>query len=587
MKSFFIVLIYIVVCWSSHLAFGQATHKHAHHEHEASPLESVAILKVKARLNTSKNQAKFNDIIAALELNDYDFKLDTIIESRSGMNYRFTQHVHRFPVFANSGIATLYKDGNIEARITLINPDSILWEADATIQNTNASYVWFIENKKAHLCKVVHYVEAEIHKYRLIDSHGHVVYEGSNTVFHKRASANALIYLPNPITSAETTYGGNYIDNNDQTNPFLDAERVLKQITVNETGGIYQLNNDYVLIREHSPPVIQPETSTDGNFFYDRSESGFEDVNTLYHITTFQEYIQSLGFNNLVNYQLAVDCHGFNGQDQSAFFPSTNPPQLTFGTGGVDDAEDADVIIHEYGHAISHSAAPNTNIGTQRGALDEAIGDYLAVSYSRLHHEHDWFKVFNWDGHNEFWSGRLAQTTKIYPEDLDFNIYGDAPFFSSTLMEIEDLIGRDTTHILLFESLYWYTTHMKISDAIDLLLRADSVLFGEAHKEDILNIAVARGLSVGGTTFLQNIETGVKSFYLLNSYAYSQGAFPLEIICKDGEFRYTLYNPSGKKVILGEAEHRVLVHPGEWPSGIHFLELQSDREKRVFKVINP
>ena len=48
----------------------------------------------------------------------------------------------------------------------------------------------------------------------------------------------------------------------------------------------------------------------------------------------------------MVNYAIDVDCHGFNGGDNSAFNPGTNPPSIVFGQGGVDDAEDADVIIH-------------------------------------------------------------------------------------------------------------------------------------------------------------------------------------------------------------------------------------------------
>ena len=36
--------------------------------------------------------------------------------------------------------------------------------------------------------------------------------------------------------------------------------------------------------------------------------------------------------------------------DNSFYSPTTKA--LTFGTGGVDDAEDAGIIAHEYGHSI-------------------------------------------------------------------------------------------------------------------------------------------------------------------------------------------------------------------------------------------
>jgi hypothetical protein len=32
--------------------------------------------------------------------------------------------------------------------------------------------------------------------------------------------------------------------------------------------------------------------------------------------------------------------------------------RLAFGEGGVDDAEDVDVVLHEYGHAIQHDTVP-------------------------------------------------------------------------------------------------------------------------------------------------------------------------------------------------------------------------------------
>ena len=44
---------------------------------------------------------------------------------------------------------------------------------------------------------------------------------------------------------------------------------------------------------------------------------------------------------------------------------------LRFGKGGVDDAEDAEVILHEYGHAIQDSQQTRRHFGTlSRSRLD-------------------------------------------------------------------------------------------------------------------------------------------------------------------------------------------------------------------------
>lgn len=69
---------------------------------------------------------------------------------------------------------------------------------------------------------------------------------------------------------------------------------------------------------------------------------------------------------------------------------------------GVDDAEDADVILHELGHGI-HDFLTVGHLSQIEG-LSEGIGDYIAMSYSRSKgllkkepiksKEYDW--VFKW-----------------------------------------------------------------------------------------------------------------------------------------------------------------------------------------------
>ena len=90
--------------------------------------------------------------------------------------------------------------------------------------------------------------------------------------------------------------------------------------------------------------------------------------------------MQSLGFTTIQNGSIRVDPHGLSGADNSHYIGSL-ANYIAFGEGGVDDAEDADVIWHEYGHAIIHSQVTNWN-GGETGAMGEGFGDYFAASYS-------------------------------------------------------------------------------------------------------------------------------------------------------------------------------------------------------------
>ena len=55
---------------------------------------------------------------------------------------------------------------------------------------------------------------------------------------------------------------------------------------------------------------------------------------------------------------------------------------MSLGTGGVDDGEDAEVIEHEYGHAVQNDQVPGFGSSPQGGAMGEGFGDYLASALS-------------------------------------------------------------------------------------------------------------------------------------------------------------------------------------------------------------
>ena len=316
------------------------------------------------------------------------------------------------------------------------------------------------------------------------DQTGKVLYERDLLVHFESHSCSTdldttvsgLVFDPDPLTKAGVTYGGQYVDLNDANNLVLDPLRVSKNFKATWTGSQFVLNSGSVVIQDFDPPTSLPATSSTPSFDFSRMDNRFEDVNAFYHIQTLKNHTSALGF-TAVPYAIPVDPHAVNGQDNSFFDWSTTPPRLYFGEGGVDDAEDADVVVHEYGHAISQAIAPNTNFGDERSSLDEAFGDYWAVSYSRYLNNFGWQRVFGWDGHNEFWSGRSAQnaTQKMYPGLSFVNIYAHTNVFVDALMRSWPHLGRNEMDALVLESAHQWASGMSYRTAAELVLQADTL----------------------------------------------------------------------------------------------------------------
>ena len=100
-----------------------------------------------------------------------------------------------------------------------------------------------------------------------------------------------------------------------------------------------------------------------------------------YWVTTAQSYLQHLGFGSTLRpvnqRQIELRIDQFGGDN--SFFRD-DKANITLGKGGVDDAEDAEVIVHEYGHSVQDGQVPGFGTNLESGAIGEAFGDYLAVA---------------------------------------------------------------------------------------------------------------------------------------------------------------------------------------------------------------
>ena len=102
-----------------------------------------------------------------------------------------------------------------------------------------------------------------------------------------------------------------------------------------------------------------------------------------YWITEAQKYIQSLGFGttrrgvNKESQDIRINQLGIDNS-----YSWDKHDVVRFGKGGVDDAEDAEVILHEYGHAIQDSQQDPFGFGptVESGSIGEGFADYWAVT---------------------------------------------------------------------------------------------------------------------------------------------------------------------------------------------------------------
>ena len=266
-------------------------------------------------------------------------------------------------------------------------------------------------------------------------------------------TGTALVFNPDPLSQARASYGSTgYTDASDAASNALNNARVSVVLPeIDLTGGVYTLKSSYAEIKELGAPAKGIFTQASPNFLFTRSQDGFEAANAFYHIDKNLRYInQTLGI-PCAPYQAAnagvvfFDPHGASSQDQSFY---TNG-QLQFGEGGVDDAEDADVVLHELGHGI-HDWITGGGLSQVNG-LSEGCGDYWASSYSRSlsnqwgpnDEQYNW--VFNWDGHNSFWDGRITNYEAVYPGGLINQIHTDGQIWATALMKIWDELGREKT----------------------------------------------------------------------------------------------------------------------------------------------
>jgi zinc metalloprotease ZmpB len=306
------------------------------------------------------------------------------------------------------------------------------------------------------------------------------------------STGTGTVFLPNPVADLQNE---SLTDQKDADYPALQP--AYHTVTLTNLDGSGTLTGDWAQVVSETGDPARSATNT---FTYHRHDDRFEQVMAYYWVTKAQLYIQSLGFGTgrypPVDMQSQRVRINQLGADNS--FETDHPVlELRFGKGGVDDAEDAEVILHEYGHAI-HSSQNFSFASEEAGAISEGFGDYWAADVSNVvAPTPDPACVADWDS-TSYTPGpvhclRRVDTNLHYPGDLNGEVHHDGQIWSRALWDIRGALGHVTADTIILNGQFDFpgTT---MTDLARSTVAAAQQLYGKKAAAAVTKAFADRGI---------------------------------------------------------------------------------------------
>ena len=254
------------------------------------------------------------------------------------------------------------------------------------------------------------------------------------------------------------------------------------------------------IVSETGNPAYSPTNS----FFYTRSQDEFEQVMGYCWITESQKYIQSLGFGtrfrpvNMEPQRLRINQWGLDNS-----FATTHKDEIRLGKGGVDDAEDGQVITHEYGHAI-HFSQNFAFASVEAGAISEGFGDYWSVTITEVVRARlglppltDPACVADWDATSYDPTAphclRRVDENLHYPENLVGRVHADGRIWSRALWDIRNAIGHVKADTVILEGQFDFEA-TTMTELARRTVAAAQRIYGNATANQVRAQFEARGI---------------------------------------------------------------------------------------------
>jgi hypothetical protein len=234
------------------------------------------------------------------------------------------------------------------------------------------------------------------------------------------------------------------------------------------------------------------------DFRFSNRQRGFEEVMAYHHLDAAIRYIEELGYSGSRAIFRGTRWRPLRVNAKarrlgSSFGPSTKLIELGH-IKGIQDAEDGETILHEFGHALQDAICPNFGMSEQAAAMGEGFGDYFAASFFLSRKRGAARRpliptVMSWNviGRHEFTrvrppAMRRLDSTKTFREfALNKDEHENGEIWSAALWDILQRVGRDVADRIIIESHFQLDAHATFGRGARAILHADKSLFRGRH----------------------------------------------------------------------------------------------------------
>lgn len=312
------------------------------------------------------------------------------------------------------------------------------------------------------------------------------------------ATGTGTVYMENPITTPSLSTV--------TLNNLADGSFLLE--------GVYgkPYNAECIYSEYDTSNLLRFSTasSSERNYSYTVGDNKLGEVMSYYHVNTMHDALKSIGFNSL-DAQIPIFVNAQDPDDPSigydnAFytrdtsFPSTG--YMLFGCGNELNnlGLDADVITHEYGHAILDYIEPELYEVVEHnysGAIHESTGDVMASYFGGNETIGEW-GLTSKDKSQDY--TRNMDNTRTYPDDVVLPDYGysevhyTGEILNGVYWDIQKTLGSDTAFRIFSSAISLLPNDANFFDMRDAWVTADSATNNGANLSVIETAFSNRGI---------------------------------------------------------------------------------------------